>query len=358
MEAARRTFLVVDDDPGDIEILRRHLDEIEEWEVELLGFTAPESALAELAGREVDLIFVDYFLGAGTGLDVFRAIRKSGYQRPVIMLTGQGNEMVAVEAMKAGVSDYLVKELLGTDGLRRAIANALEKAALRDFQNELLGMAAHDLRSPIGIIRGYGDFLLKDLGDLLTEQQISFLERILKSSRFMLRMLDDLLDLSRIESGELKLDPKPADLTRLVREHVELMRVIAERKGIRLVIEPAEEIPDLLIDKRKIEQVLDNMLTNAIKYSHPGTAITVSVMRSGDGVRVAVADQGQGIPAEQMGRLFKPFSRTTVRPTGDERSTGLGLAICRRIVEGHGGEIGVESEVGRGSTFFFVLPLS
>jgi two-component system sensor histidine kinase/response regulator len=146
---------------------------------------------------------------------------------------------------------------------------------------------------------------------------------------------------------------------RTVREppHVATNRLIAARKKILVDLNLGPDLPAVEADPRKIEQVMENLLSNAIKFSPPGTTVTMNLKPMGAQVRIEVRDQGPGIPEAERGKLFQPFQRTSVKPTGGEKSSGLGLAIARRVVEAHGGRIGVESEVGVGSTFFVNLPL-
>jgi two-component system, OmpR family, sensor kinase len=240
---------------------------------------------------------------------------------------------------------------------QRALAKQnVALVALNEEKNRLLGMAAHDLRNPLGVIMSYAKFLDRMAGARLDAKERQFLAQIEKSSQFMLRLLEDLLDISQIESGKLNLVLAPLDLAALVNNNVALNRVLAGAKqiGIELALPPA--LPPLQADATKIEQVLNNLISNAVKYSHAGTTLRVMVDADAQSVTVAVRDQGQGIPEAELAKLFQPFSKTTVKSTAGEKSTGLGLAITRRIVEGHGGRIAVESRVGAGSTFSFSLP--
>ncbi len=223
-------------------------------------------------------------------------------------------------------------------------------------KNRLLGMAAHDLRNPLGIILTYAEFLETEAADALNEEQREFVTTIKETSQFMLRLVTDLLDVSAIEAGQLKLDRKPTDLVRLIRHNVTLNRVLAGKKDIAVEFDAPAAFPPLSFDAGKIEQVLNNLIGNAVKFSHRGTQVQVRLTGTPDLVTVAVEDHGQGIPAADLPKLFKPFGTASVRSTDGEQSTGLGLAIVRRIVEGHGGRIWVESEVGKGSTFSFTLP--
>lgn len=241
--------------------------------------------------------------------------------------------------------------------LQRQMAKAnIELARLNEQKNQLLGMAAHDLRNPLGVIMSYAKFLDRIAGVRLDDQERRFLAQIAKSSQFMLRLLEDLLDVSQIESGKLQLNLAPLDLAAAVAGSVELNRMLAGAKNIAIELPPQAAPLWVEADATKIEQVLNNLISNAVKYSPPGTTVGVTLEADAGEVTVRVRDQGQGIPAAELSRLFQPFSKTSVKSTGGEKSTGLGLAITRRIVEGHGGRIGVESRVGEGSRFSFSLP--
>ncbi|MEO5822758.1 MAG: HAMP domain-containing sensor histidine kinase [Vicinamibacteraceae bacterium] len=233
----------------------------------------------------------------------------------------------------------------------------VELEKLNAQKNRILGIAAHELRNPLGVIASYSDFLQEEAADALTAEQLEFVAIIKRTSEFLLRMVSDILDVAAIDAGQLKLTREPTDLFTLMSHNITLNRVLAMRKGIPVELEPMPPLPPIPIDAAKIEQVLNNLVGNAVKFSHRGSTVRVRVTSATDHVTVAVQDSGLGIPAEDLPKLFKPFGRTSVRATGGEQSTGLGLAIVRNIVEAHGGRIWLESEVGRGSTFSFTLPL-
>jgi signal transduction histidine kinase len=241
--------------------------------------------------------------------------------------------------------------------LQRELARKnAELERLDQQKNRLLGMAAHDLRNPLGVILNYSDFLEESAAAALNDEQREFLTAIKETSRFMLRLVNDLLDVTTIESGQLTLDRHPTDLARLIQRNVALNRTLAARKDIALEFDPPAVAPELDIDAGKVEQVLNNLISNAVKYSHRGTRVRVRLDCATQEATVAVQDEGQGIPAADLAKLFRPFSKASVRTTGGEESTGLGLAIARRMVEGHGGRVWVDSKVGTGSTFYFTLP--
>lgn len=233
-----------------------------------------------------------------------------------------------------------------------------ELLKLDEQKNRLLGMAAHDLRTPLGIILSYSQFLESEAAAVLNADQREFVTTIKDLSKFMLQMVTDILDVTAIDAGQLKLNRQPADLARLIQQNVTLNRVLANQKGITLEFDQPNALPQVSFDARKLDQVLNNLISNAIKFSHRGTLVRIRLTCTEDAVTVAVQDHGQGIPAADFSRLFKAFSQTSVRSTAGELSTGLGLAIARTIVEGHGGRIWAESEVGKGSTFSFTLPIA
>ena len=232
----------------------------------------------------------------------------------------------------------------------------LELQRSNRFKNQFVGMAAHDLRSPIGAIRSFSSLLLDDEIPVPPAQAREFLERIHTSSEFMLALINDLLDISTIESGHLILDAKEIDCVSIVRSNVELHRLLAEEKRISMTLEIRGVVPKITADARKLEQVLQNLLGNAVKFSSFDTTVFVTVSPHDDGVLIVVADEGPGISEEEIRDLFKPFQRATPRGTAGERSTGLGLAIAKRVVDGHGGRLWCESIIGKGSTFSAWLP--
>ncbi len=232
-----------------------------------------------------------------------------------------------------------------------------ELQALNRIKDEFVGMAAHDLRSPLAVVEMYASFLLEDPRDSLTAKDREFLGVIKNQGRFMLNLINDLLDVTRIESGRLDLKVQSGDWVEFVRRNVDLNGVLAARRGVAIDAEvDAAESYVIPFDQNRMEQVLNNLVGNAVKFSPAGSRIVVRVCREGEFVRTGVIDSGPGIPAEELPALFKPFYRGSAPLPKGERSTGLGLPIARRIVEAHGGEIGVESQAGHGSTFFFTLP--
>ena len=240
---------------------------------------------------------------------------------------------------------------------REMVRKNIELEKSNAQKNRILGIAAHELRSPLGVIQSYSEFLAEEAGDVLNAEQREFVAIIRATSEFMLRMVTDILDLTAIEAGQLKLDLQPTDVAEQIRHTMTLNRVLAGRKGIDVDLAPIPALPLLAIDAGKIDQVLNNLVGNAVKFSDRGSTVRVGVTFANGLVTVEVRDEGPGIPATDVAKLFQPFGKGSTRSTAGEQSTGLGLAIARNIVEGHGGRIWLESEVGKGSTFSFTLPV-
>lgn len=227
---------------------------------------------------------------------------------------------------------------------------------LNKEKNQFLGMAAHDLRNPLAIIQGYSQMLLEKLSQTQDGKTILMLESIKRSSSYMLALINDLLDVSVIESGTVNLHLSSFNLVSFVDEILALVNKQATDKKIS--IEKREDCAEVEVwaDRQKIEQVLINLLTNAIKFSNPETIVQVELSSTDNDVLIAIKDQGVGIPEEEKGKLFQPFTKTSAKATAGESSTGLGLAIAKKIVEAHHGSIWADSQVGVGSTFFVSLP--
>lgn len=230
-----------------------------------------------------------------------------------------------------------------------------ELERLNNLKNQFLGMAAHDLRTPIGAIKNYTEFLLEEVTEKLEQEHAKFLVSIKSLSEFMLQLLNDLLDISAIESGNIKYEVAPISIVDIIRESIELTVLFANKKGIEINFIP-QLSPIVMADPIRIKQVVDNLLTNAIKFSYLGTKVDIEIEETESSVIVSVIDEGPGIPEGQLNKLFKPFSKTSVKSSGGEKSTGLGLVIARKIIESHNGTIWAQNRATKGAIFSFSLP--
>lgn len=226
---------------------------------------------------------------------------------------------------------------------------------LNDKKNKFLGIAAHDLRNPLSIITMSTQILQRSTN--IDEKQTKFLQRIKTSSEYMLRLVEELLDLAKIEAGNMHLNLQIGDLANMIEHTVSLNQTLAGNKDIHLIYTYEQGIPPITFDPLKMEQVVNNLISNAIKYSHPGSNVHITLQQKSDQVMLKVEDHGQGIPAHELPMIFTPYAKISTQATAGEKSTGLGLSISLRIVEGHRGQIWVESELGQGTTFYVTLPI-
>ena len=233
-----------------------------------------------------------------------------------------------------------------------------ELKRLNQKKNEFLGIAAHDLRNPLNAIMGYVDLILRSLkADTFNKKEsIEDMETILRVTRQMSHMVTELLDISAIESGKIRLDLHQENLQSIIDECEKLHKRHALQKNIQLFVEKDYQLPPVLVDRSRIMEVVDNLLSNAIKYTQPGGQVRLSCSHEGREVTTHIQDTGQGLTEDDISKVFIGFKKLSARPTGGETSTGLGLAIVKKIVELHGGRVWVNSRFGVGSTFSFSLP--
>lgn len=231
-------------------------------------------------------------------------------------------------------------------------------STLNEIKNKFMGAAAHDLRNPIAVMKSQIEVLYDDLMGPMPDNQKALLKKMEVVADGMLTLINNLLDVSAIESGKLELQKESVDLNAYLQQIVEFNNLLARRKSIAIAVDIEPGLPAIPLDRNHMAQVLDNLLSNAIKFSHPHTTITLRAKRNEDRVCISVADEGPGIPADEIPKIFTAFTKGGVQPTSGEKGAGLGLAIVKRLVEAHGGRIWVESTVGRGATFLFTLPLN
>lgn len=323
-------------------------------------------ALSLLPQSAPDLILCDIMMPGMDGIEFCRRLRESDTYAdlPLIFFTGLSDMQTLSKGFAAGGNDYVVKPIRQVEVLSRArhhIAEyrrkqkAKQKISTLNQQNEsktkFLGVASHDLRNPLVSIRGISQYLETEKFGPLNDGQRELVSTIIQASEAMLTLVEDLLDVSKIEGGHMRLERKIESLEDLASAAITLHSASAERKSIVLRKEVAEANSDVFVDRRLVARVIDNLVTNAIKFSPQNTCVTLSIHGNSESVMLRVDDEGPGIPPKEFGKLFKEFSRTSNQPTGGESSNGIGLFVSKRIMESHGGSIGVENRTDKGARF-------
>ena len=333
----------------------------------LPGYCAPlkGSSLAEIikTGRPRILNDLKAYLLVHPGSESTRMIVDEGLRSSLTCpLVAQGKSIGFLFFSSRKANTYRREHVDSYLRLATLLSLSVEKGRLYEdlkeadqVKNRLLGIAAHDLRNPLSVMIGHLALLQEDPANGAIKFELEILRR---KSRQMLSMIDGLLDSSLAESKGLELEMKSLDLREFLERVCADNAILAEGKSIRIEPKLPSDLPSVMADGARLQQVLENLISNAIKYSPSGRTVVVSARAAGRGTEISVADEGQGIPAEDLPLLFQEFGRSkSVKPTGGERSVGLGLSIARRIVEAHGGSLRVESVPGVGTTFTVSLPL-
>jgi signal transduction histidine kinase len=361
--------LLVEDNSRDADLIAARLesDTHGAQAVRVLRASGVETACAALRDSAVDVVFLDLSLPDADWLDALHRVRGAVSGVPIIVLADSADEAPAMDALRAGAQDYLLKPPPDGPVLRRILRYARERQRLLDERDSALasrdrvvGMVSHDLRTPLSTIQMCAAALqdpeapppsgARGMGDLIQ-----------RSAEWMLQIVQDFLDRVRLEAGQLVLDRQPLVVAELVGAAQALFAPIAGVQAVEFVVECAAGLPPLIADSHRLTQVLSNLLGNAIRFSRAGGRVLLSAREAepedADGwdhaVSFTVSDSGPGIAPESLGHLFdwlQPPHRT--RRVG----SGPGLAVSKRLVEAHGGQVHARSEVGRGSTFWFTVP--
>lgn len=371
----RVRILLVEDNPGDARLLRVTLEEAQSLRFDLVHAARLSEALERVAEGPADVVLLDLSLPDAHGMETVTRMLDAAPDVPIIVLTGLTDETVAVQAVQAGAQDYLVKGTVDGGTLARAIRYAMERkrmeveraTLLRNEQDaraaaeaavnardEVLRVVAHDIGNSLSAVKIHTTVLERTLpaGDVEARKRT---EAIRHLAQQMDRLRQDLLDVAAIEAGRLSFEPGETALAQVVDDVLGTVAGMAGEKALSVESSVPAALPAVWADRERLHQVLSNLVGNAVKFTPAQGRIRVSAERDGDEVRVSVEDTGPGIPAEHLEHVFDRFwqARSTRRA-----GAGLGLAIARGVVEAHGGRIAARSEVGRGTTFEFTLPVA
>jgi signal transduction histidine kinase len=403
--------LVVADDEVDRMLLIRSLKAAGLNNIHLTEVTNFDEAIVTLAEAKFDCIFLDYCLPGKDGLTLVKEIRGLNITSPLIVLTGQGDEQIVVDMMKAGAYDYILKSKITPDRLGLVTRNAIKfyqanteatlanqrlqesydllvkqnhqlEAQQRQIQlqnwqlkkasklkSQFLSMMSHELKTPLNAIIGFSQMLLRPSKGILNQQQSKMVETVLRNSKQLLTMLNEILDLSEIEAGNAKLKPDFFDLTQVINNVVEEIYPQAIAKNINLFTDIRIKNPKVFNDSRRLRQVLIHLLSNAIKFTNSGGEVWVEVsaiqpdthseIKSDTEMNkliISVHDTGIGIAPEHLEYIFEPFRQIDQTITKKYPGTGVGLAVSGSIIKMMSGKITVSSTIGQCTTFQIEIP--
>ena len=321
----------------------------------------------ELAkNNTVDCLLLDYHLPDADGIDFIQSFQQHGKtpQAAIIMVTGQGNEKTAVEAMKLGALDYITKSSISEGYFAQSILNAVERSHLkqqigkyqRDLEksnralSEFAHIVSHDLKAPLRRMVSYCDLLKEEAKGKLEGEADKYVDRLAANAVRLQRFINDLLEFSRVMHAQEEM--KETDLKKMMEEILEDLEPLIEENKAAIT---TGDLPAIVAYPLRIRQLFLNLISNAIKYrGEADPVIQIGYEDRGSGYFFYVQDNGMGIPEKYQQNIFEAFQRLHTHDAIE--GTGLGLSICRKVVAMHGGEIGLDSEEGKGSKFYFTIP--
>jgi signal transduction histidine kinase/GGDEF domain-containing protein len=348
--------LVIEDNPGDFRLIQEMLFEVKDksFQVELAKNLS--LALERLKQGGIDVVMSDLGLPDSQGLATFEQLHTHSPDVPIVIMTSTyDDETTAVEAVSKGAQDYLVKGQVDGKLVSRVLRYAVERMRLKQVKDEFVGMVSHELRTPMTSIREVISQTLDGILGETTPEQREFLSMALSDVDRLSLMIDDLLDISKLDAGKMKMKMEMCEMVALVLKIISSFVPQAKARGLEMKGSFSKEKIKAYVDKDRITQVFSNLIGNAVKFTQKGH-IEISLVDSEDAVECSVSDTGPGITKKDLPQLFDKFQQFGHRVNGEEKGTGLGLAISKGIVESHKGKIWVESQVNVGTKFTFVLP--
>src|SRR5260370_39580280 len=340
--------LLIEDNPGDADLVRLRLVESKS-DVHVSCVPRLSDALACLDAETPSLVLLDLNARGSQGAETFRRIRQKAPNVPVVILSGQDDEAMAIKAVHQGVQDYLVKGDITSKQLGRALSYAVERQGLLraleitrkqqlEFKNQFLSHVSHELRTPLTCIHQYVTLLLDGLAGSMAPEQSDHLKTVLKSVKQLHAMIRDLLEATRAESGKLRIEPSCIALGELVQQAIAMLRPTADEKKVGLEIGLDQRLPLVLADPDRVLEVLINLVDNAIKFTPAeGSVMVQANMGEADPgyVYISVTDTGRGISPEAKALIFERLYQDPDSVDNNRSGLGLGLFICREIVRLH-----------------------
>jgi signal transduction histidine kinase len=363
--------LVVEDSAGDARLLQEMFSKEKSGNFELTFLVRMNEAVARLEKGGVDVVLLDMGLPDGHGLDTVRRAQAVAPNVPVIVLTGLEDEALAAQAMKEGAQDYLIKGQIESRALPRALRHAIERHRMQaetdlirtnqlQFKDNFLSHVSHELRSPLNAIYQFVAILSDNVAGEMNEVQHEYLDIVLRNVKQLQAMIDDLLEVTRVQAGKLTFDAQCTSVEEAIADTVDTLHGAASLKGISLAVEVNTELAPVCADPTRLRQILIILLDNAIKFTPDSGTVTVRAQvqqKDSTHLLIQVADTGRGISANMTERIFDRLFQESDPSVAGRQGLGLGLHICRELVTRQGGEIWAKSKLGQGAEFSFTLPL-
>jgi signal transduction histidine kinase len=363
--------LLVEDNPADAFMLRASLQSSRWGAVDVHQVDRVSAAVLHLRHQPADVVLLDLGLPDVRGLDAVRTALAGAPGVPLVVLTGMDDKGMAEQALKEGAQDYLVKGEANGELVMRSIRYAMLRQQMRDeadrarreqlaLKDEFLSHVSHELRSPLAVVHQFVTILEDGLAGEMTPTQREYLGIARHNAQQLGSMIDDLLEITRAQVGKLTSEPRCMDIAEAIEQAVAGFQARAAEKRIALVVRTTERLPTLYADPRRVAQVLANLLDNAIKFTPEGGTISVGAapdQQEPDQVRCRVSDSGCGMSAEETRLVFERLYQVQGASTASRKGLGLGLYISKELIHRQGGRIWAESELGKGSTFAFTLPV-
>lgn len=361
--------LLVEDDPQDAFLVTRALSRPGDYEFTVQAASCLKEAICRAHQEHFDIALLDLKLPDSIGYDTVTKLQEAAPFLPILVLTGSDTEDIAIETMRRGAQDCLIKGKAEPPVLKRVIRYAIERKVLLErvlrqnerlkeldrLKDEFVSVVTHELRTPMTAIKIALSMLESGPADLRHPENQESLQMLGRNADRLLKLINEVLDVSRIESGHLQLKVQEADLVCIVREVLGLMAPQAHERKCHLAADFVDECVYVQCDRDKTMQVLLNLVSNAMLHNDPGLEVAVGARHDGAQVRVWVRDNGKGISEEEQKRIFQPYYQ--IRPQGEpySKGTGLGLAIARGLVKAHRKRLALKSRPGEGSEFSFEL---
>lgn len=371
------SILVVDDNPSNCDLLSRRLTR--------KGFkcgvaNSGQKALDQVQQCVPDMILLDVMMPGMDGLEVLTRLRQkyNSVELPILMVTAKNANDDIISAFEKGANDYIEKPVEFAvmlarirhhlqhkrldDELKRSQHKLLEHNILLNTANQhkinFISSMSHELRTPLNAILGFSEVLIDGMAGDLNEKQKEYCKEIYDSGSFLLIIINDLLDLSKLEAGKLRLDRQNTDVEMLVQHMIGMVKAIADLHQVKINVDIQQNLGSGNLDAVRVKQILINLLVNAIKFTDSGKEVVLHILKDEQQhLVIQVIDQGCGISTQDLKLVFLPFEQAESSLQGKKvEGTGLGLALVKKLAELHGGSVTAHSELGRGSCFTVILP--